>query len=133
MVPGSSRIEDIFHSWKKVRKLHWRNFTGKLKVRWVGGTDKKQVEGPQFHPSLNQQNSTQGIWLRKLKKSCHTLPVISSSLSASVLFPWSTWAIMLKLRMFSTGNWERSTANWNSPPQKNQGTQRSTIYICRYM
>jgi hypothetical protein len=29
------------------------------------------------------------------------VPVNSSSRSASVLFPWSMWAIMQKLRMFS--------------------------------
>ena len=37
-----------------------------------------------------------------------SLPVISRSLSARVLFPWSTWAIMLKFLMFSGGNWDRS-------------------------
>lgn len=31
------------------------------------------------------------------------VPVISSKRSAKVLFPWSIWAIMLKLRMFFKG------------------------------
>lgn len=35
-------------------------------------------------------------------------PVSSNRRSAKVLFPWSTWAIVLKLRILSIGILERS-------------------------
>lgn len=36
------------------------------------------------------------------------VPVISSSLSASVLFPWSMWAMMQKFLILSAGNLDKS-------------------------
>lgn len=42
------------------------------------------------------------------------LPVISSNLSASVLLPWSTWAIILKFLMLSTGYVDISNFSWKT-------------------
>lgn len=39
-------------------------------------------------------------------------PVISSSRSAKVLFPWSIWAMMQKFLILSAGNLERSTGSF---------------------
>lgn len=56
-------------------------------------------------------------------------PVISNSLSAKVLFPWSTCAMILKLRIFSTGNCCMSSASFWKAKWIQQLTNKQTLGI----
>lgn len=51
-------------------------------------------------------------------------PVISSSLSAKVLFPWSMCAIMQKFLILSTGNLERSMDSFKKKKKQQQQTNK---------
>ena len=65
---------------------------------------------PRF-PILLNLSVKPGVTL-VLRCSCDVtdnIPVSSNNLSASVLLPWSMWAIMLKFLILSTGNSDRST------------------------
>ena len=54
-----------------------------------------------------------------------SLPVISSSLSARVLLPWSTWATMLKFLILSGGKWPTT----QSCKDMSLGGKRCTVTI----
>lgn len=54
-------------------------------------------------------------------------PVISRSLSARVLFPWSMCAIMQKFLILSTGNLERSMKSLKKRMDGND------LFVCSYV
>jgi len=58
-------------------------------------------------------------------------PVISSSLSARVLLPWSTWATILKFLTLSSGN-SSSTGGWGGV-QETLDTLPTTCLLCAVM
>lgn len=58
-----------------------------------------------------------------------TVPVISNSLSAKVLFPWSMWATMQKFLILSTGNLDRSTVSLKTKGKQSANCMRGCTWV----
>jgi hypothetical protein len=56
-------------------------------------------------------------------------PVISSNLSANVLFPWSTWAIILKFLIFSAGKYDVTQTYGNGHLEIRKMKIKRQIYL----